>query len=100
MGYALLKGHESEQRLLLLLSLTNIRSESMIKALKFCYVNGMDEKTAVMAASVTQSNFNRCVGVLTEVNMKIEKIKEYDSVQRKVESKRGRDYKVKRKSVK
>lgn len=94
MGYALLKGHESEARLMLLLSLTNIRSDKMIKALKFCYVQGMDEKTAVMAASVTQSNFNRCIGILTEVNMKIEKIKEYDAVQRKAESKRGRDYRV------
>lgn len=76
----LICGNEPEERLKLLLSLTNIRSPQIIKAMYYHFVNGYDEKYVVQFEGVTQSNFNRACSTLNEVTITVEKIKELDWV--------------------
>lgn len=74
----LLQGRETEQRLSLLLGLTNVRSEPILRAMHYFYVNGMSEKLVVQFKDVTQSNFNRACSKLNKVVEIVELIKELD----------------------
>ncbi len=66
-------GLESEESIDIIISMTKLSSEKMIKALKYHLVNGAAEKMAVAAFGVTQSNFNRDLSKLNDVARKIDK---------------------------
>lgn len=74
----LLQGMESEERVDLLLALTSISSECIIKAIKMHLVEGCSESEACSARLITQSNFNRAMSKLNEVAGIVEQIKEID----------------------
>ena len=69
----LLPGHESEESLDILISLTNMRSEEMAHALRRHYVNGWSDSTACSVAGVSLSNFNRDCKKLNDVARRIDK---------------------------
>jgi len=74
----LLPGNESPLRLTLLLSLTNISSESVIKALTVHLVNGMPDAAAAALYGVEKSNFSRALTALNDKAQIVEQIKELD----------------------
>lgn len=55
----LIRGGEPEEKIMLLISLTSIRSEKVIKVLKAYYCRGMGERDIQTFYGVTQSNLNR-----------------------------------------
>ena len=74
----LLAGMESAERVALIISLTKMSSETMIKAINDHLVRGYNEKMACMANSVIQQNFNKTLASLNEIVGIIEKIKTID----------------------
>ncbi len=77
----LLQNGESEARLSLLLSLTNIRSEPTIQALRDHLqkdLRGLDEARAAALNGIELSNFSRAFKALNDVAAVVEKIKELD----------------------
>lgn len=74
----LLRGGESEKRIKLLLSLTNIRSDDMIRMIYKIYVDGWSDESAANMFDVPQPNINRAVKRLNEVASIVEEIKELD----------------------
>ncbi|WP_416305189.1 PapB/FocB family fimbrial expression transcriptional regulator [Neptunicella sp. SCSIO 80796] len=76
----LLQGCETEQKIDLLLQLTNINSESVIGALKVHLVQGAAESMAYMMFDVKQQNFSRALKQLNKVNTIVETIIETTSI--------------------
>lgn len=74
----LLQGGESAERFDLLLSLTNIRSERIVDALRDHLVSGMSVQTAAQIAGEPQPNVKRALVVLEQVADTVEKIKDLD----------------------
>ena len=74
----LVRGLESTERINLLLSLTRINSEPIIRALHDYLVNGRTDTGAAAINMVEQSNFNRALSKLNEVAGTVEKIKDLD----------------------
>lgn len=74
----LLRGMESTKRINLLLSLTSIKSEQIIKALHDYLVSGRTDTGAAAINMVEQSNFNRALSKLNEIASIVENIKQLD----------------------
>lgn len=71
-------GSESLERLTLLLTMTGIRSESTITALKDHLVNGVDLTTASVLNGVTKSNLERDINKVNDVAAFVVAIEELD----------------------
>lgn len=80
----IVKGSESEQRFEILLSLTKIKSEPIIKGLRYYYVNGIDE-SLIESMGVDIPNMRRAGKKLNEVAKQIEKAKELDWVNKRMQ---------------
>ena len=76
----LFKGMQTQERFELLLSLTRIKSESVINALNDYLVRGMDKKAAALLNDVELPNFSAALKKLEEKAAVVESIKELDSV--------------------
>ena len=76
----LLKGHESKERVELLLSLTRIDSEPQIKAINLHLVNGAEDTLAATTYGVSKSNLSRALKTLNETAKIVERIKEIDLI--------------------
>ena len=76
-------GDESEEKIDLIISLTGIRSEAMIKSLKSHLVDGFPTKYAGTFNGVLQQNFSRDLAKLNEQADKLRRINELDSYVRK-----------------
>lgn len=63
----LIRGMENQRKIEILISLTNIRSEKVIKVLNAYYCRGMSEKDIAFIYGVSQSNLNRDRNKLEEV---------------------------------
>lgn len=77
----LLQGGEPEQRLDILLSFTDIRSKSVIQALRDHLQKdwrGLNEASAAALNGVELSNFSRALKALNEKTAAHEKLKELD----------------------
>lgn len=74
----LMQGMETGERLNLLLSLTNIRSENVIDALHDHLVKGLADSTAAAINGCTQSNFKRALDAVEAVAATVEQIKQLD----------------------
>ena len=74
----LLRGKESKERLTLIISLTNIRSEEIIAMMYKIFVDGWSDEDAANMFNVPQPSINRAVKRLNEVSETIEEIKELD----------------------
>lgn len=74
----MLQGFETKERLGLLLSLTNIRSDSQKNALEQYFVNGLNFEAAAAIAEIPVSNFKRVIDRVQEVDSTVEKIKDID----------------------
>ena len=72
----LFKGMVEKEELNLLLSLTNIKSESMINALHAHFVDGIPTVRAAARFDVPLQNLHRAMARLNEVAQTVEKIKE------------------------
>jgi len=75
----LLAGMESEKRIDKLLSLTSIKSENKIAALKYHLVKGRPANVAAVINDVDNSNFTKCLNELNRVARIVEDIKEMDT---------------------
>lgn len=71
-------GSESLERLTLLLTMTGIRSESTLAALKDHLVNGVDLTTASVLNGVTKSNLERDIDKVNDVAAFVAAIEELD----------------------
>lgn len=71
-------GMEVKDKVDLVLSLTSIRSEPMVKAIHYHLVRGFNTNTASDLCSVDESNLKRSLRVYNEVLTAVEKIKEID----------------------
>jgi len=65
--FTLLQGHETEERVNLLLSLTSIKSEPIRDALVQHYVKGMPVPACCWTFDITRQNFARAVKKLNHV---------------------------------
>ncbi|WPC72960.1 adhesin biosynthesis transcription regulatory family protein [Vibrio porteresiae] len=74
----MIQGLEKKERLELLISLTNIRSESQITALERYFVDGLNFEAAAAIAEIPSSNFKRVLDRVQEIDAVVEKIKEID----------------------
>ena len=74
----LVQGHESKQRIELLLELTNIRSEALKQSLMLYLVDSVIAQKSYIRAGVNQQNFARGLKRLEFVASRVEKIKELD----------------------
>jgi len=74
----LLAGNESTERVELLISLTRIESEPLIKAINQHLVNGKPESSAAILNGIPQPNFNRAMVKLNKVAETVEAIKQLD----------------------
>jgi hypothetical protein len=74
----LLAGHESKERIELLLQLTKINSDSVRDSITVHLINGFSESDAASIKCVSLSNFNRALARLNEVAGIVEQIKEID----------------------
>lgn len=74
----LLPGNETTKRVELLISLTRIESEPLIKALNQHLVNGKPENSAAILNGIPQPNFSRAMVKLNKVAETVEAIKELD----------------------
>lgn len=72
------QGLETEERFQLLLSLTKIRSEHQVDALKRYLVDGLGFSLSASLSGITEPNFQRAMNRLEDVASTIEKIKEID----------------------
>lgn len=78
--YPLVSGGGCIERFKILASLSSIRSDTQLSALKWYYVNGASEQMACSLAGAAQNNFTRTLHVLNDINYLVEKIKEGDSI--------------------
>jgi hypothetical protein len=78
MIYALVQGQESAERLNLLLELTRIGSDEIVRALRQHLTDGMSLKDAPLLNGIKQQNFNRSLKRLNEIAATVEQIKEID----------------------
>jgi len=78
----LLAGHESAERVALLLSLTSIRSEGIRAALEGHLVRGQRVADAAVVNGELDKNVQRALGVLEQAADTVEKIKEIDWAKR------------------
>jgi predicted transcriptional regulator len=76
----LLAGHESIERIELLLSLTRIDSKSQVKALKLHLNKGFTPELIASTYGVNKSNFSRVLSKLNATALIVERIKEIDKV--------------------
>lgn len=74
----LLSGHESLERVMLLLDLTNVSSKPTVKALTKYLVNGMPAEQVCALYSIDKSNFNRTLKAVNAKAQVVERIKEID----------------------
>jgi len=74
----LLPGSESENRIGLLISLTKIESEPVIKAINARFSQGFDLSMAATIGKVDESNFSDTCEDIEQVAKKVERIKELD----------------------
>ncbi|MGB0895330.1 MAG: hypothetical protein ACPGUD_13055 [Parashewanella sp.] len=74
----LTQGHESKERIELLLKLTNIRSKAIKKSLISHFVDGVPARMAYVSQQVDQPNFARSKKRLESVASIVEEIKELD----------------------
>jgi len=74
----LLRGMEDKRRVELLLSLTKINSEPVVKAIYDHLVDGKTETGAVAINMIQQQNFNRAMAKLNRVAGIVEEIKTLD----------------------
>lgn len=72
------QGLETKERFQLLLSLTKIRSDNQVNALKYYLVDGLSFSLSASLNGITEPNFQRAINRLEEVASTIEKIKEID----------------------
>jgi len=82
----LVRGLESSERVNLLLTLTSIKSEPIIKALHDYLVSGRTDTGAAAINMVEQSNFNRALSKLNKVAGTVEEIKVIDWKHLKIKS--------------
>ena len=75
---ALLAGMESKERVTLLLKLTKLNSEGVIKALYKHLCDGADAENSAIMYSVTAGQVSRALSKLESVNKIVESIKECD----------------------
>ena len=68
----LLPGHETEQSIDILLSMTSLKSDGMRKALRYHLVNGAADKYACIVGGVTKGNFSRDLKKLNDIAKKID----------------------------
>lgn len=81
----LLSGHESKERVELLLKLTKISSEAVQEAITDHLVKGLPENLAASLNDVQQPNFYRALTRLNEVACIVEEIKAIDWAKRKID---------------
>ncbi|MGO1190314.1 PapB/FocB family fimbrial expression transcriptional regulator [Vibrio casei] len=74
----LLCGGESKRRVEILLELTSISSEPIIKAIHRYLVDGYSESELRDIFGISQSNFNRALKKLNNVAELIEEVKDID----------------------
>ena len=72
----LVPGHESKQRVELLLKFTNIRSDNLKQSLMDHLVNGLPAQMAYAKHQVEQPNFSRALNKLNKVASLVEQAKE------------------------
>ena len=71
--HMLAPGLESIESFTIILSLTSLRSENMIRALRIHLVQGVSIENACATAGVSTSNFHRDLGLLNDVARKIDR---------------------------
>lgn len=76
--YDLQRGGEKKKRVDLLLKLTKIESESMIKAIYRVLVHGERVNSAAFMESVDESSLRKALERLNSINAVVEQIKEHD----------------------
>ncbi|MCG6443635.1 adhesin biosynthesis transcription regulatory family protein [Vibrio parahaemolyticus] len=74
----MIPGMETEQRVNLLISLTSIRSEPQKQALKQHFVEGLNFSACAALFEITESNFQRAIDRVQQVDSVVESIKELD----------------------
>ena len=74
----LFKGMVEKERLELLISLTNIKSESMINALHAHFVDGIPTVRAAARFGIDLSNFHKAMSLLNSKAWIVEEIKTID----------------------
>ena len=79
----LVPGHESKQRVELLLKFTNIRSENIKQSLIDHLVNGLPSQMAYAKHEVEQPHFSRALSRLEKVAELIEEAKELERENKK-----------------
>ncbi len=79
---ALTPGCESEEKIDLLISLTNMKSKAMAKSLKKHLVDGLAEKYACTFNGTLQQNFNRDLKKVNLVAETIAKVNALDGLSR------------------
>lgn len=79
----LLQGHESQERLEILLSMTSIRSDKMINHLKLHYVDGWSIPNLETLSSFDSSNFKRADTTLNVIADKYTRLTELDNLVKK-----------------
>ena len=75
---SLIKGQESETRILLIVELTGIKSKSQIDALTDHYCNGYPKALAARKNNVLPTNFSKSIKSMNKKASIVEKIKEDD----------------------
>ena len=73
----LVKGMESEQKMSILISFTNITSDRKVEALNLHFVKGMDISSAAAMADLPASNLSVLITRMNEVAEKCERYFEY-----------------------
>lgn len=74
----LLPGMESTKKLELIISLTKIRSEPQIKALKRHFVEGYNMSACAESEDIAPSNFQRAIDTVQATSKIVDEIKELD----------------------
>lgn len=69
---------QSDERFKLLVSLTKISSEDIIKGLHYHLVKGFDVNNSAALSGVKQPNLQKALNTLESVSQKVELIKEID----------------------
>lgn len=80
----LFQGREDSLKIIELLSLTRISSDSLKESIVNHLCKGESESVSCITSGVTQSNFNRGLSTLNEVAATVERIKEIEGCYRKI----------------
>ncbi|PAJ72163.1 hypothetical protein CJF42_22690 [Pseudoalteromonas sp. NBT06-2] len=75
---SLIPGAEKEEKILLLISLTSIKSEGIKTALIEYYVKGYCDSLVIGLNFISQSNFSRSLKTLNKVASTVNEIKDLD----------------------